>query len=72
MYVCVCVCVCVCVYIYIYIYICMYVLIRISVYSMFTCLVLITVIYLQDLLEWFSYIELIVKQITDKYENVKI
>ena len=31
-----------------------------------------SVIYLQDLLECFSYIELIVKQINDKYENVKI
>ena len=29
-------------------------------------------IYLQDLLECFSYIELIVKQINDEYENVKI
>ena len=31
-----------------------------------------SVIYLQDLLECFSYIELIVKQINDEYENVKI
>ena len=31
-----------------------------------------SVIYLQDLLECFSYIELIVKQINDEYENIKI